>query len=250
MPDLPSPERREEPWSAAEPRQRRRPRWGEFRGAYPRIVTSLALGLALVLAFDGWLLVKRLRYAREVKEAREAMTTAERQRADAIVAANEGRTRLQLALVRRDARLEDDLSLAISLDTGRLSLQSEGAQLRDVPIRVGAAKEVGEAPHTVRLAPPRGRFTVARVVDGSHRWRAPAWLFADRGVPRPASLEIEGALGPVAILLSGGGVIYSDPTTGPLQDPDYVLPGAVRASAGDLRAMADALEVGMPVYFF
>jgi hypothetical protein len=251
MPSPPSqPDRREGPWPADEPRQRRRPRWGEFRGAYPRIVTALALGLVLVLALDGWLLVKRLRYARQVKEARETMSTAERQRADAIVAAAEGRTRLQLALVRRDARLEDDLSLAVSLDSGRLSLQSEGAQLRDVPIRVGATKEVGEAPHTVRLVPPRGRFTVARVVDGSHRWRAPDWLFADRGVSRPDSLEIQGGLGPVAILLSGGGVIYSDPASGPLQDPDYVLPGAVRASAADLRAIADALEVGMPVYFF
>jgi hypothetical protein len=28
------------------------------------------------------------------------------------------------------------------------------------------------------------------------------------------------------------------------------MPGAVRASASDLKAMAEVLEVGMPVYFY
>jgi hypothetical protein len=45
-------------------------------------------------------------------------------------------------------------------------------------------------------------------------------------------------------------VIYSDPATGPLKDPAYVMPGAVRASTSDLKAMAEVLEVGMPVYFY
>ena len=65
-----------------------------------------------------------------------------------------------------------------------------------------------------------------------------------------AARDFEGALGPIAILLNGGTVIYSDPDTGPLKDPEYVLPGAVRASTADLKAMAESLEVGMPVYFY
>jgi len=101
----------------------------------------------------------------------------------------------------------------------------------------------------VKLAAPRGRFTVAKVVDGSYRWRAPAWLVADRGQPA-AAREFTGGLGPIAIILNGGTVIYSDPTAGPLKDPAYVMPGAVRASTADLHAISEVLEVGMPVYFY
>jgi len=101
----------------------------------------------------------------------------------------------------------------------------------------------------VKLAAPRGRFTVARVVDGSYRWRAPEWLMADRGQPA-AAREFKGGLGPIALLLNGGAVVYSDPATGPLEDPAYVMPGAVRATTADLQAISEVLEVGMPVYFY
>jgi hypothetical protein len=243
-------ERRDATWQPGEPRQRRRPRWGDFRGAYPRIVTVLAFLLAGLVLFDGWLFVKRHRYARQVAGYRGAMTDAQRRRADSIVAANEGRVKLQLALVRRDAQLEDDLNLAISVEKGKLTLQREGAELREIAVRIGPEKKLGDAPDSVRVATPRGRFTVQRVVDATYRWPAPEWLFGDRKLAQPAAREIQGGLGPVAILLSGGAVIYSDPASGPLHDPDYVLPGAVRASAADLKAIADALDVGTPVYFF
>src|SRR6187397_1729360 len=126
-------ERREAPWERDKPRQRRRPRWGEFRGAYPRIVTATALGLAGLLALDGWLLYKRWRYTHEIAEIRSGLSDAEKQRADALIASNANRTKLQVALVRRDAQLEDDLNLAVSLDKSKLYLQREGAQLREVP---------------------------------------------------------------------------------------------------------------------
>jgi hypothetical protein len=98
-------ERREAPWEPDKPRQRRRPRWGEFRGAYPRIVTAMALGLAGLLVVDSWLLYKRWRYSREIAQIREGLSDVERERADAIIAASADRTRLQIALVRRDATL-------------------------------------------------------------------------------------------------------------------------------------------------
>jgi hypothetical protein len=243
-------ERRDAKWPADRPRERRRPRWGEFREAYPRVVTALALGLIALVGFDAWLLVKRSRYARQIADARNAMSTGEQRRADAILAASEGRAQLQLALVQRDATLEDGLNLAVSLQAGRLTLQREGAELHEMPIRLGAEKEVGVAPDTVRLALPRGRFTIERVVDASYRWTAPQWLFQDRGFAAPAARDFEGGLGPVAILLSGGAIIYSDAASGPLQDATYVMPGAVRVPGADLKAIAGALEVGMPVYFF
>ena len=242
-------ERREAPWEPAEPRQRRRPRWGEFRGAYPRIVTAMALGLAGLIALDGWLLYKRWQYTRQIAQVRATLSEVDKQRADAIIASSADRTRLQVALVRRDAQLEDDLNLAVSVDKSRLYLQREGAQLREIPVRIGAEKSIGSGPGDVKLAAPRGRFTVAKVVDESYRWRAPVWLMTDRGQPAGAR-DFEGGLGPIAILLSGGAVIYSDPVAGPLKDPAYVMPGAVRASTADLKAMAEVLEVGMPVYFY
>src|SRR5687768_17310076 len=234
-------ERREAPWEPDKPRQRRRPRWGEFRGAYPRIVTAMALGLAGLIALDGWVLFKRWRYSREIERTRASLSEAERSRADAIVAANANRTRLQVALVRRDAQLEDDLNLAVSIEKSRLYLQREGAQLREIPVRIGPEKSIGGGPGDVKLAAPRGRFTVAKVLDGSYRWRAPDWLMADRGQPA-AAREFVGGLGPIAILLTGGTVIYSDPATGPLKDPAYVMPGAVRASTADMDAISEVLE--------
>ena len=242
-------ERREAPWEPDKPRQRRRPRWGEFRGAYPRIVTATALGLAGLVALDGWLLYKRWSYTREISKIRASLSDVERERADAIIAATANRTQLQVALVRRDAQLEDDLNLAVSLDKSRLYLQREGAQLREVPVRLGPEKSMGGGPGDVKLAVPRGRFTIAKIVDGSHRWRAPEWLMADRGQPA-AAREFEGGLGPIAILLNGGTVLYSDPAAGPLKDPAYVMPGAVRAGTADLQAISEVLEVGMPVYFY
>jgi hypothetical protein len=242
-------ERREAPWEPDKPRQRRRPRWGEFRGAYPRIVTAMAIGLAGLIALDGWLLFKRWRYSREIAQIRSGLTQGEQQRADAILAVNANRTRLQVALVRRDAALEEDLNLAVSLDNSKLYLQREGAQLREIPVRIGPEKSMGGGPGDVKIAAPRGRFTIAKVVGASHPWRAPEWLMKERGQPA-AARDFVGGLGPVAIILNGGTVIYSDPGSGPLKDPEYVMPGAVRASAADLRAMEEVLEVGMPVYFY
>jgi hypothetical protein len=208
----------------------------------------MALGVAGLVALDAWTLFKRWRYSREISAAHGAMSGAERRQADAILAAAEDRTRLQVALVRRDAQLEDDLNLAVSLEKGRLYLQREGAQLREIPVRIGPGKTIGGGEGAVQVAPPRGRFTIADVVTGSHRWKAPAWLLADRGLPA-SPREFEGGLGPVAIVLGGGAVIYSDPAGGPLADDDYVMPGAVRASSADLEAIREVLEVGMPVYF-
>jgi hypothetical protein len=209
----------------------------------------MALGLAGLIALDSWLLYKRWRYNHQIAEYRDGLSEVEKQRADAILASTANRTQLQVALVRRDSQLEDDLNLAVSLDKSRMYLQREGAQLREIPVRIGPEKSIGNGEGDVKLAAPRGRFTVAKVVDASYRWRAPQWLMADRGQPAGAR-DFEGGLGPIAILLNGGTVIYSDPATGPLKDASYVMPGAVRASTADLKAMAEVLDVGMPVYFY
>jgi len=62
------------------------------------------------------------------------------------------------------------------------------------------------------------------------------------------ALRAAGALGPVAIVLSGGVVIYSEPAPSPLE-PGHPLPGGVLAARNDLEAILENLEPGMPVYF-
>jgi hypothetical protein len=243
-------QRREGPWDPKEPRQRRRPRWGEFREAYPRIVTAAAVGLAILLALDGWLLFNRVRYGQQIERLRAELGDADRKRADAILAASENRTQFKIAVVRRDAGVDEDLNLAVSLDEGVLYLQREGARLREMPVRVPPAQDVGNP--AVKLAPPRGEFAVTRIVDGSFAWPVPEWVYEQRGlpVPGPRDRAVRGALGPVALLLSGGAVIYSDPASGPLHDASYVLPGSIRAREKDLQAIAESLQPGVSVYFY
>jgi len=65
----------------------------------------------------------------------------------------------------------------------------------------------------------------------------------------PDDRRIPGALGPLAIFLDSGAVLYSRPAVGPLSDPGYILPGSVRAETPDLEAIRENLQPGMAVYF-
>jgi hypothetical protein len=246
----PGKERRAAPWQGEEVRQRRRPRWAEFRGAYPRIVTGMALGLLALVALDAWVLYKRVSYRRETARLRRSMSEVEKKRADTILAAAEGRMALQVELVRRRALGDPSLNLAVAVDEGRMYLQREGARLRDMRVRVGPEAAIGDPPDAVRLAVPRGQRTVVRAVDASYRWEVPAWVYAQRGLPTPTSRAVEGALGPAALLLDGGTVIYSTPKAGPLADDGYVMPGSVRAEAADLDRLMENVTPGMRVFFY
>jgi hypothetical protein len=243
-------ERRAAAWHGGEVRQRRRPRWGEFREAYPRIVTAMALGLVFLVALDGWVLYKRVSYRRETARLRRSMSDVEKKRADVILAATEGRTALQVELVRRRALGDPSLNIAVAVDEGKMYLQREGARLRDMRVRIGPEVTVGDAPDAIRLVAPRGQRTVLRAVGPSYRWEVPVWVYTRRGLPAPASRWVEGALGPAAILLDGGTVIYARPKTGPLADDAYVMPGAIRAEAADLDALMENVAPGMPVFFY
>jgi len=243
-------ERRHRTQAPGEPRERRRPRWGEFRDAYPRIVAAMAVGLVAFVAIDAVLAFKRWQYGRETARLRGQMSEVERRRADAIVESKGNRMQLMVALARRDAVGEKGLNLAVSADKGAMYLQREGAQLREMPVKIGLEATVGSPPDEVRLAAPLGKRVVVRVVDSSYAWQVPAWVWKQRGQTPPADRRIEGALGPIAILLDGGAVIYSRSDTGPLADAAYVLPGAVRAEASDLLAIRENLVAGMPTYFY
>ena len=241
-------ERRREPGDG--PRERRRPTWQEFRRAYPGIIATMAFALLAIVAIDAWLIARRVRYANEVERLRAGMTDAERRQADAVLAAQSNRFQVMLELIRRQARVDKKLHLSIEVDSGRMVLERESALLREMPVEVGPERTVGTAPDTVPLAVPRGTRTVERVIRGGESWEVPRWVYSDRGLPVPSNRSLRGALGEVAVLLSGGTVIYSMPTVGPLNDSTYVLPGSVRARLEDLKAIAPNLEAGMSVYFY
>jgi hypothetical protein len=210
----------------------------------------MAIALFAFLAIDAWLIRKRVRYRGEIERLRAEMTELERSRTDAILAREGNRLRIALELIRRQARIDKDLHLSVTVDSGVMFLEREGAHLREMPIQIGPEKTVGVAPDTVRMVAPRGARTVERIVDENESWEVPAWVYADRGLPPSQERTIKGALGPAAIILSGGTVIYSMPNVGPLNDSAYVLPGGVRARAADLKAILPNLQNGMTVYFY
>jgi hypothetical protein len=239
-----------EPTSPTPLKDRRRPGWREFRRSYPGIVVTMAIALFAFLAIDAWLIRKRIRYRGEIERLRAEMTELERSRTDALLAREGNRLRIALELIRRQASIDKELHLSVTVDSGVMFLEREGAHLREMPIQIGPEKTVGVAPDTVRMVAPRGARTVERIIDETGSWEVPAWVYVDRGLAPSQERTIKGALGPAAIILSGGTVVYSMPTVGPLNDSAYVLPGSIRARAADLKAILPNLQEGMTVYFY
>jgi hypothetical protein len=213
------------------------------------LLIATTLIIAALLAADGWVLARRSRYRAEIDRLRASMTVIERQRADEIVANENNKLRLAVELIRRQARLERDLHLAIAIDSGTMYMERDGALLRQMPVQVARERRVGVPPDTVHLAPPRGVRTVARVLTEEDAWEVPAWVFADRRLTVPSERRIVGALG-YALVLDGGSVVYALPKSGPLADSTYLLAGAVRARSEDLRAILPNLRAGTRVYFY
>jgi hypothetical protein len=207
------------------------------------------VGIGLLLLADAVLVSKLVQYEGDLRRMRAAMTQTEAQRVDAIAASEDNRLAIAAELLRREARGDRDLHLSVDTEKGLLSLERQGATLRQMRVLQGRVTTVGTAPDTVLLAPPLGKRSVARVVDGSFGWPVPEWLYLDRGWPVPVDRRVPGALGPLAVFLDSGAVLYSRPAVGPLSDATYVLPGSVRAEAPDLEAIRDDLQPGMAVYF-
>jgi hypothetical protein len=100
---------------------RRRVTWRDFRRAYPGFVFTLLIGLMAMLAIDAFLIIKHRAYEGEVARLRSNMSEQEKARTDAIVAAEENKLRIALALARRQAKLEKKLHLSVDIDSGSTS---------------------------------------------------------------------------------------------------------------------------------
>jgi len=224
--------------------------FSHFRRRHPALIAALAVIVAGLLAIDGWVLYKRQAYEAEIARLRSDMSDVERRRSDAITNTNEKRLEMMMELLRRQAKIDKEIHLAVAVDSGKMYLERDGALLREMSVEVPAERKVDAGHDTVHLAAPRGTRTVERILGPTDAWDVPSWVYTDRGLTPPTTKSEVGALGPVAIVLNGGTVIYSLPTVGPLNDSAYVLPGSIRVSAEDLRAVTPNLQRGTVVYFY
>lgn len=178
------------------------------------------------------------------------MTALERGRADAILVADANRATLMVEVMRRQAQGDDAVHLAVNTDSGYVALDRGGARLRTMPALIGPERRVGVVPDTARVVVPRGLRTVERVLGASDIYRLPSWLWGDRGMAEPTDPAEPGWTGDHAIVTTGGTLLYALPDRGPLSDSTYVMPGAIRLNASDLRAIRENLTAGTRVYFY
>ena len=198
---------------------RRRGTWRDFRRAYPGFVFTLLIGLMAMLAIDAFLIIKRRADEAEVTRLRSNMTEQEKARTDAIVAAEENKLRIALALARRQAKLEKKLHLSVDLDSGKIYLEREGAVLREMAAVFGPEGKISNGADSIPVVVPRGERNIARVDDGG-------------------------------ITLDGGTQILPSDAPSVVQDSSAIPPGSVRISRADLKAIMPNLSLGMPVYFY
>jgi hypothetical protein len=210
----------------------------------------ILLVVILAIAANGVLAAQYVRYQDETARLREGMTKAQRERADAVVAAERHRLRVSFELIRRQARGDRELHLAVNVDSNHMVLERDGVKLREVDVQIGQEQFTLPTSDSAVSVSTLGERTVERILRKGDPWTVPASVFRDRGMAEPEDRSIRGALGEFAFLLTDGTVIYATPESGPLADSAYVLPGSVRAPAEDLKAMAVNIRRGMAVYFY
>ena len=217
-PKEPGPETRRRPEREGEG-DRRRGTWRDFRHAYPGFVFVLGLALAAMVAVDGWLLFKRVKYNHDVTQLRAHMTVAERERTDAIVQAEQNKLRIAIELAKRQAKYDKKLHLNVSIDSSRMYLTREGALLREMPVQFGPERAASESSDAPPAAVPRGERTIADLSD-------------------------------TKITLDGGALILTTKSPQLTGDTTAIPPGSLRISLEDLKAIMPNLSAGMKVYFY
>jgi hypothetical protein len=216
--DETGPETRRRPDRAGEG-DRRRGVWRDFRRAYPGFVFVLAIGLATMVGVDGWLLVKRVKYNEDVKQLRDHMSRAERERSDLIVQAEQNKLRIAIELVKRQSKFDKKLHLNVSVDSSRMYLTREGAVLREMPVQFGPERTPSESSDAPPAATPRGERTVADLTE-------------------------------TKITLDGGTQILSSESAQLANDSTAIPPGSLRITIVDMKAIKPNLNAGMKVYFY
>src|SRR5512143_2604584 len=89
--------------------ERRRTGWNDFRHAYPGILATMAVAFLVMLAADSWLVYKNHYYTTEVARLRSGMSDAEKKQADAVIATEQNKLRVAVALIKRQAQGDKEL---------------------------------------------------------------------------------------------------------------------------------------------
>jgi predicted Holliday junction resolvase-like endonuclease len=209
----------------------------------------LIISLAILITINIALLTAIVLYKGEVLQIRHLMTKAEQRKLEAYSTTKANRAALSRELTRRMAKGDTDFHLTVDTQKGVMYLAREGAILREMKIQMGKEVLVGLSPDYVRLSLPRGKRQVVDIVDSNFAWTVPNWLTV---APDSTSNNhsIVGGLGPLAIMLDSGTIIYSRPDVGPLSNNAYVLPGSIRMTTEDVAAIRKAVRPGMVVYFY
>lgn len=181
-------------------------------------------------------------FRQETTLLRGAMDQNHRTLQEELLRNQDARSRLGLALMRRDLRLRQlrkkQIHLAITLEDSLLTLRNGSATLRRAKLRIGPDSTV-RAPdgRTWRFVRPIGERYV-RSKRHMPVYEVPEWVYLGRGEPVPPveDRRIRGGLGRYVLVLDDGTEVYSAPTTGPLkgQGPK---PGSFLAGEADLEAI-------------
>ncbi|HEX5869657.1 MAG TPA: hypothetical protein VFY65_04555 [Longimicrobium sp.] len=214
-----------------------------------------ALAVAVLFIAGAAAVASRVpRYRAETQHFNNQLTAAQRATRDSLLQAQQKRTQLAVAVLRRDMRIRSletsKRHLAIVLEDSVLELRQGRATLRRARLTIGADSTV-RAPdgRTWRLVRPVGERKIAER-QNTPTYTIPEWVYIGQGQPVPAEAErrIRGGLGTYVIRLDDGTEIYSQPSSGPLKD--VVKPGAFMARARDLAAIFDAVGDETPVYIY
>ena len=145
------------------------------RGTYAIMVIII-----VAIAANAVLGARYFRYQEETNRLRAGMSKAQRERTDAVVSAERHRRRVELELVRRQARGDKQLHLAVNVDSNRMVLERDGIVLRDMPVRLGPERFRGAHGDSVISVQILGQRTIERVLRPSDSWDVPRSVFSDR----------------------------------------------------------------------
>lgn len=188
--------------------------WRVLWREHPRLMRLLAWTFAGALFAAAALAWRGAQYRNEIAALRAGMSGIDKVKADLALASDARRLQVMMALAVRQARSDGGLHISVSVDSGLLHLEQQGAILRTASVQMGADGWQAVDGDSIPIASPLGIRRVEEVRGDS------------------------------VVVLSGGAVLYRGDPAMP------VRPGSVRIGDADLKSILTNLKVGLPVYFY
>ena len=173
----------------------------------------------LFIIIDIILFVICIFYKLEVIQLQKTMTKAEQKRLEAISLTQTNQLALSMEMTRRMSEGDKDFNLSIDTQKKLMTLSREGAVLREIAIEIGASAYVGSAPNRVKISLPLGKRTISNIND-------------------------------TIILLDSGSIIYTDSNSTTKDLKAEILPGNIKITSTDMRAILKSINPGTAVYFY